>query len=1045
MNKFQRVYHIADVHARLFNRMNEYRQVIDRFLEKISELGTDDAIICILGDVSHTKTDTSAEQFDIITYLLKSCSELCPTVVIPGNHDLNLSAKNRLELLSPIVQAINSDNLYYSKNTEIFDVGNIRFTHFSLMENKGEWTFNKLSGKQEYNIALYHGVINGCNLENENFVLDSHGIEQDIFEKFDLTLLGDIHKRQFLNAEKTVAYCGSFIQQDFSETLEKGFLEWNLKTKKAKFHRVENDYGFVTVHIENGKADIDLDSIPKKSRVRVIHNDEKLEVIDSVIKKISKRTNIEELKINNNTVDRAINTKMSADNIMNVRDVARQNKLIKDFFDLAGIDISDEDLEVIHRINSEINSELSTAKGNRNIIWKPILFEFSNMFSFGENNVIDFTKLDDVVGLFAANASGKSSIFSALCFCLFDKCDKTNKASVVMNKNATEFKCVFLFEINSIQYIIERVGTTAKNGKVSVAVTFGRMINNEYELLSGKMRSDTNKIISEYIGTYEDFILTSLSTQVDNRSIIDMTQKERQELLYRFLDVSVFSELHDIGKEKYKEYKIICANRYNKDYLNEISELENNIVELTEKLEINEEEIRKCESKQRSLQADIDSVNKQYIKIEDYPSKTKDEYEVLISEALSSIEECNNKVITSNKLLEEYKAESKNISKKLDDIDISESESMVDSLSKLLEDDREVSKNILKLENDISHLQSKVDRLKEHKFNPDCEYCVSNPFVIDAYAAKDLIKIKNKELEKLKSNRIDVEAVTKDLEAFKAEIKVVSDLRLEKAKKDTKVLTEEKSLLTLKNSKESYESKILQYKNNIKTIEKNKKSIEFNKTLDIQFEELTAEKNEFDVFGKKLVKERDTIVYDKRSSEESLEKLKAELKESKEKTYLMGIYDRYCSAVCKDGIPYMILKNILPLIESEVNNILSSIVSFNFKLEIDENDDVEAYVMYDDVKWPVECSSGMERFVISTAIRTSLVRLSSLPKPTFMVIDEGFGVLDREKLTSISQLLAEVKKNFDFIICISHLLEIRDAVNMSINVSKENGISHIEI
>ena len=35
------------------------------------------------------------------------------------------------------------------------------------------------------------------------------------------------------------------------------------------------------------------------------------------------------------------------------------------------------------------------------------------MFSYGEDNVVDFTKLNGIIGLFAPNASGKSALLDA--------------------------------------------------------------------------------------------------------------------------------------------------------------------------------------------------------------------------------------------------------------------------------------------------------------------------------------------------------------------------------------------------------------------------------------------------------------------------------------------------------------------------------------------------------------------------------------------------------------------------------------------------------
>ena len=69
------------------------------------------------------------------------------------------------------------------------------------------------------------------------------------------------------------------------------------------------------------------------------------------------------------------------------------------------------------------------------------------MFSYGENNHVDFTKLQDVVGLFAPNTSGKSSLLDAITYTIFDKCSKTGKANEVRNNKSTQFFGRFVFEV----------------------------------------------------------------------------------------------------------------------------------------------------------------------------------------------------------------------------------------------------------------------------------------------------------------------------------------------------------------------------------------------------------------------------------------------------------------------------------------------------------------------------------------------------------------------------------------------------------------------
>ena len=93
-----------------------------------------------------------------------------------------------------------------------------------------------------------------------------------------------------------------------------------------------------------------------------------------------------------------------------------------------------------------------------------------------------------VVGLFALNASGKSSLLSALSFCIFDKCDRAFKASHVLNSQKMTFSCKFNFEIDKIDYFIERVGKSDKKGNVKVDVKFWREENGKTTELNGEAR-----------------------------------------------------------------------------------------------------------------------------------------------------------------------------------------------------------------------------------------------------------------------------------------------------------------------------------------------------------------------------------------------------------------------------------------------------------------------------------------------------------------------------------------------------------------------------
>ena len=125
------------------------------------------------------------------------------------------------------------------------------------------------------------------------------------------------------------------------------------------------------------------------------------------------------------------------------------------------------------------------------------------------------------------------------------------------------------------------------------------------------------------------------------------------------------------------------------------------------------------------------------------------------------------------------------------------------------------------------------------------------------------------------------------------------------------------------------------------------------------------------------------------------------------------------------------------------NNILSQIVEFQILFDTDGKS-INTYIVYDDDNfWPLEITSGMEKFISSLAIRTALIQVSSLPRPNFIAIDEGLGVLDPSILTNFSVFLDYLKTQFDFVILISHIDIVRDIVDSQIEIKKENGFSKI--
>jgi DNA repair exonuclease SbcCD ATPase subunit len=154
-------------------------------------------------------------------------------------------------------------------------------------------------------------------------------------------------------------------------------------------------------------------------------------------------------------------------------------------------------------------------------------------------------------------------------------------------------------------------------------------------------------------------------------------------------------------------------------------------------------------------------------------------------------------------------------------------------------------------------------------------------------------------------------------------------------------------------------------------------------------------------------------------------------------------YEYYLQTVKRDGIPYELIAKAMPKIETEINNVLNQVVDFNMVLQSDGKN-INGYIIYnEDNYWPLELTSGMERFISSLAIRIALINVSALPRPNFIAIDEGWGSLDAEHISAVVNLFDYLRTKFDFSIIVSHVDSMRDMVDNLIEVNKIDGFSQI--
>jgi len=1052
MKRLKTIYHIADVHIRNVQRHREYRQVFEKMFEEIRKRGTENSIIYLAGDIAHAKLELSPELVREISWLFTECSKHCETILITGNHDCNMNNSDRLDVLTPIVEALNLPNFTYLRDTQVYSIGGVDFGVFSIFDDKSNWPkADTLSGNKK--IALFHGPVDNSQTD-VGYVVSSRHFTTDMFNGYDLALLGDIHKRQTMISPSgcKVVYAGSLVQQNFGESLNgHGFLVWDLDSFKYEAIDIPNEYGYYTLDVDNGVVPIVTD-MPKKPRLRVRLSNTDTSDTKKVITEIKMRYGVDDFTIirTDSFNKQKTGNRLSKLDFEDVSDVNYQNTLIRDYVQRMMPFTTVSDLDGLEVINRDINSRIVQEEIHRNINWKPIKFTFSNMFSYGESNKIDFTKVGGLMGLFAPNAAGKSSLFDAISFCLFDKCSRAFKAQNILNNRKSEFECELHFQVNGIDFHIKRTARTINKGKnVKVDVQFWKEEGGVTTSLNGTERRDTNAVIEQYVGKYEDFVLTALSLQGNNSIFIDKSQSERKDLLAQFMGLNIFDKLYETATEDIKEVSVLIKNFKKTDFTSELAE--KGLEKQTKK-----SELRGLEKTLESRTIDLSDLSnrilgltKELVPIDgnlDLDSLTRQQNSIgrdilhILAEKKAKIENIETSTITINELSASMEDKKKFYLSDNDYIDIEEANSNYVQAEK----DYNVANNIYYVaKKTLEAAEEKIKHLDSHQYDPNCKFCCDNVFVKDAMKAKEDLEYLQVNVDEAMNDVSGFSNIMDMFEDAKSQYDTMLDL---KAKYGKAVVIKEKSEAELEglNTKEQLlEHQLETVKINIQKYHENEDIIKRNKQIESVINGLNRTKGEIESEIKSINKDIAGLNGSISSLESFIEGIKSKMDEVKELEEKNRLYTYYLDAVKRDGIPYELISKAMPVIENEINNILGQVVDFSIVMDIDGKS-INAKIVYEDQEWPLEMCSGMEKFVSGLAIRVALINICGLPRPNFLVIDEGFGTLDANNLSSLFMMMQYLKTQFDFIWMISHLEQMRDIVDGLIEIKKVDGFSKID-
>jgi DNA repair exonuclease SbcCD ATPase subunit len=752
------------------------------------------------------------------------------------------------------------------------------------------------------------------------------------------------------------------------------------------------------------------------------------EKINRVKSYFQKKYNTRYVQIITKVITNEDNSKLASLDISeSISDLNYQKILMTDFIKENGIQVS---IDKLNSLDNKVNEEFIKKNGDKIKYnkWYIKKVEFSNFLSFGGQNVIDFTELPGITVVESSpkNFGGKSTAtVDLLLFLFFNKTTKTKTNSEIFNRftDNDDLSVKGYITIDNDDYVIERtaVRKKTKSGEYNVSSKlefFKIKENGEIENLTGEQRRETEDFITKAIGSEEDFLSTILTTGNNLEELIESKPTARGIILTKFLGLEILKDKEEICKLIQSEWsKKLISNTYN------ISELESTNESLKENLETNKEEIKKLDKEIKLNQSTLVSVqSKRDICLS---KKNNDVDQELIK---TNVDQLNSDVLKLKKL-------SKSLLDQANEVSVIEpSEYYHEDEHQLLKDEMEgikIEGGINK--NTIERNESLIKQLEEGQICPTCNRALEDVDHSDEINKLKELVVSIKEIQIESRNKyIELNEKEKKCADLKKQFDEYEKNKLKKARYELEYQQKELEINSIQLKINNYE------KNKQKLIENQELDAEsFN--LNTQIESLTASIRHQSSTIERLNTQNENILSKIETNDGLIKKIKIE-------NDTQTIFKTYLTVFGKNGISKIILKNMVPLINQELYRLLVDSSHFILELNINEKNEVE-FIMIDTetrVIKPLNSGSGYERTISSLALRSVLTKISSLPKPNIVVMDEVFGKIADENLDMVGEFFKKIKDYFEHIFVISHNPLIRNWSDNLVMIKKEENISSID-
>lgn len=734
----------------------------------------------------------------------------------------------------------------------------------------------------------------------------------------------------------------------------------------------------------------------------------------------------------------------------------------------------------------------------------PVNLKLSNFTSYAENPPqLNFTKFK-LAAISGLNGAGKSSLLDAVTWCIWGSSRAGESSDYLIHMGADNMQVEFSFELDSHLYTVKR--RRSKKGGGSTSLEFW---TNHHNLTEGTIKATQEKIIQTLHLTFETFTNSSYLRQGHADEFTTKGPTDRKRILTEILRLDHYDLLEEKAKEKAKgaqtnlsllEYQLLeieaeLSQKEEREKSLILAEKEAKKVEM--QLKEVEKLIKMIQEDHQAISATIKSFEEKKIQIEKIGKELAD-FELQISLKEKAKEEFQDILKQKNTIEENYqKLQKLQQEKSLLETKRSQLIKVKDELAavqKILisrEEKRQIAIKVIeielkKLETENEQIQTQINHLNSNKDTcPTCGQVIGKD-------KNEQILLKGK--ASIDKNEIQIHQLTEKLQKYQSvvlpEKTEVSNLEKEVTglEEQTKHWANIKDQISKLDSFQNLYIKLAQAETGIKT---HKEAIlDLKKIYDIQVKNLKLGQKELEklqIFENKLQEVREELTAQETikielsqkalhiqrqfgeakqlvSRSKQLEQLAFQRQQQKSNLQKeKQIFEQLSLAFGKRGIQAMIIETAIPEIEDEANRLLDKLTEGRMKVSLQTQRETKTKLesgekgivetldinISDEMgERPYELFSGGEEFRVNFAIRLAISKLLTQragAKLQFLVIDEGFGSQDAPGRARLIESIDAIKDDFEKILVVTHIEELKDEFPVRIEVSKNSTGSFFEM